>query len=135
MPVFRLDPVVDRLNDPSWAASRFKEACWIIERDEADARPPHQHLHVTTADLAALGSQQASQHPRAGEGELQMQLRRKGGGGLSQPAGGGVVGIVTKSLKVCTLETPFMPAARREVLQKAKQLAKFAGPSINKLCF
>jgi hypothetical protein len=27
------------------------------------------------------------------------------------------------------------PAARREVLQKAKQLAKFARPSINKLCF
>ncbi len=28
---------------------------------------------MTTADLAPLGSQQASQHPRAGEGELQMQ--------------------------------------------------------------
>src|SRR5580700_5278107 len=28
---------------------------------------------MTTADLAPLGSQQASQHPRAGKGELQMQ--------------------------------------------------------------
>ena len=35
--------------------------------------PPHQRLHVTTADLAPLGSQQASQHPRTGERELQMQ--------------------------------------------------------------
>ena len=35
--------------------------------------PPHQRLHMPTADLAPLGSQQASQHPRTGEGELQMQ--------------------------------------------------------------
>ena len=35
--------------------------------------PLHQRLHMTTADLAPLGSQQASQHPRPGEGELQMQ--------------------------------------------------------------
>jgi CheY-like chemotaxis protein len=36
--------------------------------------PPHQRLHMTTADLAPIGSQQPSQHPRAGEGKLQMQL-------------------------------------------------------------
>jgi hypothetical protein len=35
--------------------------------------PPHQRLHVTTADLAPLGSQHASQHPRSRKGELQMQ--------------------------------------------------------------
>jgi hypothetical protein len=35
---------------------------------------PHQRLHVTPADLASLGGQQASQHPRAGEGKLQMQF-------------------------------------------------------------
>jgi len=35
--------------------------------------PLHQRLHVTTAASAPLGSQQASQHPRTGEGELQMQ--------------------------------------------------------------
>jgi hypothetical protein len=35
--------------------------------------PLHQRLHMTTADLAPLGSQQASQHPRAGKGQLQMQ--------------------------------------------------------------
>src|SRR5208282_6565107 len=35
--------------------------------------PPHQRLHVTTADLAPLGDQQALQHPRAGERKLQMQ--------------------------------------------------------------
>jgi hypothetical protein len=35
--------------------------------------PLHQRLHVTTADLAPIGSQQASQHPRTGERKLQMQ--------------------------------------------------------------
>ena len=35
--------------------------------------PLHQRLHVPAADLAPLGHQQASQHPRAGEGKLQMQ--------------------------------------------------------------
>jgi hypothetical protein len=35
--------------------------------------PLHQRLHVTPARLAPLGSQQASQHSRAGERELQMQ--------------------------------------------------------------
>src|SRR5712691_8617001 len=35
--------------------------------------PLHQRLHVPTADLAPLGSQQASQHSRAGERKLQMQ--------------------------------------------------------------
>ena len=36
--------------------------------------PLHQRLHMTTADLAPLGGQQPSQHPRAGEWELQMQF-------------------------------------------------------------
>jgi hypothetical protein len=36
--------------------------------------PPHQRFDMPTADLAPLGSQQASQHPRAGEWELQVQL-------------------------------------------------------------
>jgi hypothetical protein len=31
---------------------------------------------MPTADLAPIGSQQASQHPRTGEGELQMQSAR-----------------------------------------------------------
>ena len=35
--------------------------------------PPHQRFDMPTADLAPLGSQQAPQHPRTGEGELQMQ--------------------------------------------------------------
>src|SRR5258708_29053919 len=35
--------------------------------------PPHQRFDMPTADLAPLGSQQASQQPRTGEGELQMQ--------------------------------------------------------------
>src|SRR3984893_10988118 len=33
-----------------------------------------QRLHMPAADLAPFGSQQASQHPRAREGEFQMQL-------------------------------------------------------------
>jgi hypothetical protein len=35
--------------------------------------PPHERLDMPAADLAPLGSQQASQHPRTGERELQMQ--------------------------------------------------------------
>ena len=35
--------------------------------------PPHQRLHVTTADLAPIGRQKVSQHPRSREWELQMQ--------------------------------------------------------------
>ena len=35
---------------------------------------PHQRFDMPAADLAPFGSQQASQHPRASEGELQMQL-------------------------------------------------------------
>jgi hypothetical protein len=35
--------------------------------------PPHQRLHMPAADLAPLQSQQASQHTRTGEGELQVQ--------------------------------------------------------------
>jgi hypothetical protein len=27
IPVFRPDPIAERLNDPSWEASLFKEAC------------------------------------------------------------------------------------------------------------
>jgi hypothetical protein len=35
--------------------------------------PPHERFDMPTADLAPIGSQQASQHPRTGERELQMQ--------------------------------------------------------------
>src|SRR6202163_2665270 len=35
--------------------------------------PLHERLHMPAADLAPLQSQQASQHPRAGEGKLQVQ--------------------------------------------------------------
>src|SRR5665213_2410909 len=35
--------------------------------------PSHQRFDMPTADLAPLGSQQASQHPRAGKWKLQMQ--------------------------------------------------------------
>src|SRR5262245_7365405 len=35
--------------------------------------PLHQRFDMSTADLAPLGDQQASQHPRTGEGVLQMQ--------------------------------------------------------------
>jgi hypothetical protein len=49
----------------------FRRARTAIERFYP--HPPHQRLHMTAADLAPLGSQQASQHPRAGERELQIQ--------------------------------------------------------------
>src|SRR5674476_640463 len=35
--------------------------------------PPHERFDMPAADLAPLGSQQASQHSRTGERELQMQ--------------------------------------------------------------
>ena len=38
-----------------------------------DFHPLHQRLHVTPADLVPLSDQQALQHPRARETELQMQ--------------------------------------------------------------
>jgi hypothetical protein len=51
MPVFRLDPVIDWLDDPSWAASKLKEACWIIARDEADARQQLQGIALKMVDV------------------------------------------------------------------------------------
>src|SRR4029077_8909146 len=42
-----------------------------IER--LDPHPPHQRLHVPTADLVVLGNQQTMQHPCPGERMLQMQ--------------------------------------------------------------
>ena len=51
MPVFRLDPIIERLDDPSWAASRFKEACWIIARDEANARLQLQSIALRMVDV------------------------------------------------------------------------------------
>jgi len=53
------------------ARFRLRGAGTAIER--LYPHPPHQRFHVTTADLAPLGSQQASQHSRTREGELQMQ--------------------------------------------------------------
>ena len=50
---------------------RLRGARTAIER--LHPHPLHQRLHVTTSDLAPLGHQQPSQHPRAGEGELQMK--------------------------------------------------------------
>src|SRR5262249_53057858 len=42
--------------------------------DRFDPHPAHQCGDMTPADLAPFGSQQAAQHPRACERELQMQL-------------------------------------------------------------
>jgi len=53
------------------AGFRLGRARTAVER--LYPHPPHQRLDVTTADLAPLGGQQASQHPRTGEGELQVQ--------------------------------------------------------------
>ena len=50
----------------------------LMPNDILQVGPLHRgrikRLHTPTADPAPLGDQQASQHPRAGEGELQMQL-------------------------------------------------------------
>ena len=53
------------------AGLRLRGARMAVERFYP--HPPHQRFDMPTADLAPLGSQQASQHPRAGEGKLQMQ--------------------------------------------------------------
>jgi hypothetical protein len=52
------------------AGLRLRGAGTPIER--FDPHSPHQRLHMPASDLAPLGSQQASQHPRAGEGILQV---------------------------------------------------------------
>ena len=54
------------------AGLRLRRARTAIER--LYPHPPHQRFDMPAPDLAPLGSQQATQHPRAGEGELQMQL-------------------------------------------------------------
>src|SRR5206468_5193684 len=53
------------------AGLRLRGARTAVERFYP--HPPHQRFDMPTADLAPLGSQQASQHPRAGERKLQMQ--------------------------------------------------------------
>jgi hypothetical protein len=53
------------------AGLRFCRTRTAIERFHP--HPPHQRLHMTTADLAPLECQQASQHATPGERELQMQ--------------------------------------------------------------
>jgi len=53
------------------ARLRLRRARAAVERFYP--HPPHQRFDMPTADLASLGSQQASQHPRAGERKLQMQ--------------------------------------------------------------
>ena len=50
---------------------RLRRSRTAIER--LYPHPLHQRFYVPAADLAPLGGQQASQHARAGEGELQMQ--------------------------------------------------------------
>jgi hypothetical protein len=50
------------------AGLRLRRARTAVER--LYPHPPHQRLHVTTADLAPIGSQQAAQHPRTGERKL-----------------------------------------------------------------
>lgn len=51
MPVFRLEPRFERLNDPRWEASRFRETCWIIARDEDDARQQLQGIALKMMDM------------------------------------------------------------------------------------
>src|SRR5665213_1153725 len=45
----------------------------IVAPQRLYPHPLHQRFDMPTADLAPLGSQQASQHPRAGEWKFQMQ--------------------------------------------------------------
>jgi hypothetical protein len=51
MPVFRLDPISTRCDDPRWEASRFRETCWIIARDEDDARQQLQGIALKVVDM------------------------------------------------------------------------------------
>jgi hypothetical protein len=51
MPVFRLNPIIERLDDPSWEASSFKETCWILARDEADARRQLENVSLKMVDV------------------------------------------------------------------------------------
>ena len=51
MPVFRLNPIIERLDDPSWEASSFKETCWVLARDEADARRQLESVSLKTVNV------------------------------------------------------------------------------------
>ena len=53
------------------AGLRLGRARTAIER--FDPHAPHQRLHMPTADLAPIGRQKPSQHPRSRKWELQMQ--------------------------------------------------------------
>ena len=52
MPVFCLEPITANLDDPTWRASLFKEACWIIARDQIDARYQLQGIALKMVDMA-----------------------------------------------------------------------------------
>ncbi|MGY4601090.1 hypothetical protein ACVWXL_008836 [Bradyrhizobium sp. GM22.5] len=54
-----------------WPGSGFVVRGQRVER--LYPHPPHYRFDMPAADLAPLGSQQASQHPRTGERKLQMQ--------------------------------------------------------------
>ena len=51
MPVFRLGPILERVDDPSWEASSFKETCWVLARDEADARRQLESVSLKTVNV------------------------------------------------------------------------------------
>jgi hypothetical protein len=44
MRIFRLDPIEERLDDPAWKASNIREGCWVLARDENDARLQAQFI-------------------------------------------------------------------------------------------
>ena len=52
MPVFYLESITAKLDDPTWQASLFKEACWIIARHEIDARYQLQGIALKTVNMA-----------------------------------------------------------------------------------
>src|SRR5258708_12862031 len=52
---------------------RFRLGAARAAIERSYPHPPTQRLHVPAADLAPLQSQQASQHTRTGEGELQVR--------------------------------------------------------------
>lgn len=51
MPVFRLDPVAEGRDDPSWEASTFQETCWVTARDELNARLQLEGVSLKMVDI------------------------------------------------------------------------------------
>jgi hypothetical protein len=51
LPIFRLEPIEERLSDPRWEATDLKVGCWVLADDEQSARLRVQHATLRMTDV------------------------------------------------------------------------------------